>query len=136
MSKIIKCNDLNIKIYVEDTDFQGVVYHSNYIKFFERSRSEFLEKNNISQKKLITSGNAFVVKSIEVQYLASAKLGDEVIVESNVEKISNARLLFHHKVIEAEKNSDLVNGKVEVCFVDLATKKPQKFSDDLLLIFK
>ena len=111
MSKIIKCNDLNIKIYVEDTDFQGVVYHSNYLKFFERSRSEFLEKNNISQKKLITSGNAFVVKSIEVQYLASAKLGDEVIVESNVEKISNARLLFHQKVIEAEKNSDLVNGK-------------------------
>ncbi|URQ69924.1 YbgC/FadM family acyl-CoA thioesterase [SAR86 cluster bacterium] len=136
MSKIIKCNDLNIKIYVEDTDFQGVVYHSNYLKFFERSRSEFLEKNNISQKKLITSGNAFVVKSIEVQYLASAKLGDEVIVESNVEKISNARLLFHQKVFEAEKNSDLVNGKVEVCFVDLSTKKPQKFSDDLLLIFK
>ena len=103
MSKIIKCNDLNIKIYVEDTDFQGVVYHSNYLKFFERSRSEFLEKNNISQKKIITSGKAFVVKSIEVQYLASAKLGDEVIVESNVEKFRMLDCSFTKKLLKPRK---------------------------------
>ena len=72
---------------------------------------------------------------VEVVIVEVNKVVVEVIVESNVEKISNARLLFHQKVIETEKNSDLVNGKVEVCFIDLATKKPQKFSDDLLLIF-
>ncbi|GIS25012.1 MAG: hypothetical protein CM15mP126_2550 [Gammaproteobacteria bacterium] len=47
MSKIIKCSDLKLKIYIEDTDFQGVVYHSNYLKYFERARSEFLSTNNI-----------------------------------------------------------------------------------------
>ena len=47
MSKLIKCKSLNFKIYVEDTDFQGVVYHANYIKFFERARSEFLSDNKI-----------------------------------------------------------------------------------------
>ena len=52
MNKAIKCNTLNLKIYVEDTDFQGVVYHANYIKFFERARSEFLATNNISQDML------------------------------------------------------------------------------------
>ena len=41
-----KCNDLKLKIYIEDTDFQGVVYHSNYLKYFERARSEFLSTNN------------------------------------------------------------------------------------------
>ena len=47
MSKIIKCDDLHYKVYVEDTDFQGFVYHANYVKYFERSRSEFLSKNGI-----------------------------------------------------------------------------------------
>ena len=42
MKKIIKCEDIEFQIYIEDTDFQGVVYHSNYLKYFERSRSEFL----------------------------------------------------------------------------------------------
>ena len=50
MNKIIKCSDLKLKIFIEDTDFQGVVYHSNYLKFFERARSEFLSQNNISHK--------------------------------------------------------------------------------------
>jgi len=50
MSKVIKCDDLNYKVYVEDTDFQGIVYYANYLKYFERSRSEFLSKNGIFQK--------------------------------------------------------------------------------------
>ena len=52
MKKIIKCEDIEFQIYIEDTDFQGVVYHSNYLKYFERSRSEFLSYANISQNKL------------------------------------------------------------------------------------
>ena len=52
MNKIIKCNDLNITTYIEDTDFQGFVYHANYLKFFERARSDFLSQNKISQKAL------------------------------------------------------------------------------------
>ena len=52
MKKIFKPRDLNLKVYVEDTDFQGFVYHANYIKFFERARSEFLQDNKISQKEL------------------------------------------------------------------------------------
>ena len=52
MNKTIKCSDLKVTIYVEDTDFQGFVYHANYLKFFERARSEFLSINKISQKSL------------------------------------------------------------------------------------
>ena len=62
MKKIIKCKDKEFKIYVEDTDFQGVVYHANYLKYFERSRSEFLSYANISQNKLREKDLAFVIK--------------------------------------------------------------------------
>ena len=135
MSKVIKCDDLNYKVYVEDTDFQGIVYYANYLKYFERSRSEFLSKNGIFQKMLIKEGSAFVIKEIKLSYKSPAELGDEIIVQSNVMKKSDARMIFFQKVINKKDRIEHVNGEVEVCFINLMTKKPQKFPNDLLLIF-
>ena len=86
MNKIIKCNDLNITIYIEDTDFQGFVYHANYLKFFERARSDFLSSNKISQKTLRINNLAFVVKKINLNYVSAAELGDDLIIKTSVEK--------------------------------------------------
>jgi acyl-CoA thioester hydrolase len=135
MSKVIKCDDLNYKVYVEDTDFQGIVYYANYLKYFERSRSEFLSKNGIFQKMLIKEDSAFVIKEIKLNYKSPAELGDEIIVQSNVMKKSDARMIFFQKVISKKDRIEHVNGEVEVCFINLMTKKPQKFPNDLLLIF-
>jgi len=135
MSKVIKCDDLNYKVYVEDTDFQGIVYYANYLKYFERSRSEFLSKNGIFQKMLIKEYSAFVIKEIKLNYKSPAELGDEIIVQSNVMKKSDARMIFFQKVISKKDSTEHVNGEVEVCFINLMTKKPQKFPNDLLLIF-
>ena len=130
-----KWNALNYKVYVEDTDFQGFVYHANYIKYFERSRTEFLSDNGILQKELIKENNAFVIKGIRINYLLPAQLGDELIIKSIVEKKSNARMIFNQKVISKSDKKKFVEGEVEVCFINLETKKPQKFPNDLLLIF-
>ena len=135
MKKIIKCEDIEFKIYVEDTDFQGVVYHANYLKYFERSRSEFLSNANISQNKLREENLAFVIKSIKINYLKAAELGNQIVVQSNVEKKSNARMVFYQRVIDKISKTEFVNGEVEVCFVNLFSKKPKQFPDDLLLIF-
>ena len=135
MKKFIKCSELIFDIYIEDTDFQGVVYHSNYLKYFERSRSRFLSSIGISQKELRVKDLAFVVKSININYLSAAELGDQIIVQSNVEKKSNARMVFHQKIITKANGNEFVDGEVEVCFINLLTKKPKKFPDDLLLIF-
>ena len=136
MKKTIKCNDIEFKIYVEDTDFQGVVYHANYLKYFERSRSEFLSNANISQKNLREKNTAFVIKGIKINYLKAAELGDQIVVQTSVEKKSKARMIFYQNVIHKITGKEFVNGEVEVCFIDLTTKKPKKFPDDLLLIFK
>ena len=135
MKKTIKCNDIEFKIYVEDTDFQGVVYHANYLKYFERSRSEFLSNANISQKSLREKNTAFVIKGIKINYLKAAELGDQIVVQTSVEKKSKARMIFYQNVIHKITGKEFVNGEVEVCFIDLITKKPKKFPDDLLLIF-
>ena len=135
MNEVIKCEDLEFTIYVEDTDFQGFVYYANYLKFFERARSQFLDNNHISQKKLKELNLTFIVKEVHLEYLRAAELGDQITVQSRVEKISDARMIFYQSVINSNNNK-CVRGSVEVCFIDLVTKKPQKFPDDLLLIFK
>ena len=135
MNKIIKCNDLNITTYIEDTDFQGFVYHSNYLKFFERARSDFLSSNKISQKTLRINNLAFVVKKINLNYVSAAELGDDLIIKTSVEKKSDARMIFSQKIINSS-NKNFVDGTIEICLINLITKKPQKFPDDLLLIFE
>lgn len=135
MNKTIKCSDLKVTIYVEDTDFQGFVYHANYLKFIERARSEFLSINKISQKSLRKLNLAFVIKEVQLNFISAAELGDILIVKSSVKKSSNARMIFFQKVVDLD-NKEFINGRIEVCLIDLITKKPQKFPDDLLLIFK
>ena len=135
MKEAIKCEDLEFTIYVEDTDFQGFVYYANYLKFFERARSKFLDDNQISQRKLKQLNLTFIVKEVHIEYLTAAELGDQIIVKSKVEKKSDARMVFYQSVINSSNNK-CVRGSVEVCFIDLVTKKPQKFPDDLLLIFE
>ena len=121
-----------LKVFYEDTDSGGVVYYANYLKFFERARSNFLSKVGVSQKELRNQDKAFVVKSIELDYLNSAGFGTEIIVKSYVEKKSNARIVFYQKVLNKNDNKILVSGRVEVCFINLSTKKPIKFPDELL----
>jgi acyl-CoA thioester hydrolase len=124
-----------LNIYVEDTDFQGFVYHANYIKFFERSRSDFLSSNNISQEILRKNNLGFVIKRIEIDYLFPAKLGDILVVKSSVEKKSNARMIFNQKIILKKDETPICKGLVEVCLINIDTKKPKPLPNDLLLIF-
>ena len=78
---------------------------------------------------------AFIVKSIKINYLKAAELGNQIVVQSNVEKKSNVRMIFYQKIIDKNSGKEFVNGEVEVCFVNLSSKKPKQFPDDLLLIF-
>ena len=135
MSKIFKHKDFELTIFVEDTDFQGFVYHANYIKYFERARSNFLTINGISQNDLRQSNLGFVIKRIDIDFLYPAKLGEKLIVQTEVEKKSKARMLFNQKIISDDNKNQICEGSVEVCMVDIETKKPKPFPNDLLLIF-
>ena len=74
-----------VKVYYEDTDSGGVVYYANYLKFFERARTEFLKSLNLSNKMLLTNhGVLIVVKSCNIEYIKSAKLEDELEIISFV----------------------------------------------------
>ena len=99
MNPRFKCNDFLCRVFVEDTDFQGVVYYANYLKYLERARSQFLIENNLSQVDAKTQGNElYVVKSVSLSYFHPAILEDELLIKSEIELTSKARTKFYQSV--------------------------------------
>ena len=81
-----------VRIYYEDTDFSGNVYHAAYLKFFERGRTEFLRDLGIHHFELAKDGIAFAVRAMNIQFLGAAHIDDLLSVGTRVEAISGARL--------------------------------------------
>jgi acyl-CoA thioester hydrolase len=112
-----------IRVYYEDTDAGGIVFYANYLKFFERARTEWLRACGIDQRKLIDSeGVAFVVKRTAVDYSAPARLDDIVRVVSRIDRLGRASVDFHQEAWRDEVL--LASGDIRVASVDLASIRP------------
>ena len=137
MNPHFRSKDFYLRVYVEDTDFQGVVYHANYLKYFERARSQFLIENNLSQTDAIAKRNeSYVIKSINLSYYHPAKLEDELTVKTEIELISKARTIFFQSILNSKNDTLICKGEVEVCFIDNSSGKPKSFPLGLLNLFK
>tara|TARA_Y100000746_G_scaffold112647_1_gene96266 strand:+ start:215 stop:631 length:417 start_codon:yes stop_codon:yes gene_type:complete len=137
MNPHLKSKDFHCRVYVEDTDFQGVVYHANYLKYLERAISQFLIENNLSQTDAMSQGNeSYVVKSINLSYYHPAILEDELTVETEIELVSKARTIFFQSVLNTKNDTLICRGEVEVCFIKNNSGKPKAFPLGFLNLFK
>lgn len=117
-----------VRVYYEDTDAGGIVFYANYLKFFERARTEWLRAAGIGQQELIASDNAgFVVKSATIDYHAPARLDDELSLTLSIEKLGRASVQFAQKAYKGEQL--LVEASVKVGCVDLATVRPRSLPE-------
>ncbi|WP_428546906.1 tol-pal system-associated acyl-CoA thioesterase [Profundibacter sp.] len=85
---------LDIRVYYEDTDMAGIVYYANYLRYIERARSDWVRGLGIDQKLMKEQGQVFVVRWVEADYLSSAYLDDELVVETDVLQVTGARLVM------------------------------------------
>ncbi len=85
---------LDIRVYYEDTDMAGIVYYANYLRYIERARSDWVRGLGIDQKAMKEQGQVFVVRRVEADYLSSAYLDDELVVETDVLEVTGARLVM------------------------------------------
>ena len=90
---------LPIKIYYEDTDAQGVVYYANYLKFFERARTEYLREIGYEQKNLMEQGAIFVVREVSIEFKKPAYLDQLIEVHTRIIKAGKVRGNHHHPVL-------------------------------------
>jgi acyl-CoA thioester hydrolase len=87
-----------VRIYYEDTDFSGAVYHAAYLKFFERGRTEWLREEGISHTELAAEGVAFAVRAMDIQFDGAARIDDLLEVTTRIEAISGARLVLAQSI--------------------------------------
>ncbi len=105
-----------LRVYFEDTDVSGVVYHGNYLKYMERARSDMLRAAGIDQRAAIESGEGvYVVADLEIRYRASAKLDDDLLVLSEVMEVRAASCTIQQRVMRG--TDVLTEAKVTAAFV-------------------
>ncbi len=105
-----------LRVYFEDTDVSGVVYHANYLKYIERARSDMLRAAGIDQRGAIESGEGvYVVADLEIKYRSSAKLDDDLVVLSEVIAVRAASCAIHQRVMRG--TAVLADARVTAAFV-------------------
>ncbi len=90
------------RVYYEDTDMGGIVYHANYLKFIERARSDWVAGLGIDQRAMLARGEAFAVHRIEAEFRLPARFDDRLVVESAPVAASPARLVLEQRVMRGE----------------------------------
>jgi acyl-CoA thioester hydrolase len=124
-------NNFQYRIYYEDTDSGGVVYYANYLKFFERARTDFLRSLNISQQQLAKENQiVFVVKKCNIEYLSPAKLDDLINVSVKISEIKKISLLMHQTISVSNKIISVL--EVEIVCLDSNNFKPTKIPQHLI----
>ncbi len=100
-------HQLSIRIYYEDTDFSGVVYHASYLRFLERGRTEALRARGIDQAALFGNGGAgalsFAVRHMEIDWLKPARMDDMIRVETRMGMIKGASLTLHQRIVRGDE---------------------------------
>lgn len=114
-----------VRIYYEDTDAGGVVYYANYLKYLERCRTEWLRSIGHEQGNLLRDdGIAFVVRSVNLEYLKPARLDDLLSVSLEVEKISRSQIFFRQHIRRGNPRvtdgwEELISGKIQIVCVSV-----------------
>lgn len=122
------------RVYWEDTDGGGVVYHANYVKFLERARTEWLRAKGYEQRQLMLSKQVvFAVYSMQLQFLKPARLDDELEVSVALASCRRASFTVRQRIVDSRLGTELCHAEVEIACLDAASFRPIPIPDDLLM---
>jgi len=128
-------NSYSLRVYYEDTDAGGIVYYANYLKFVERARTEWLRELGINQVKFLEQNIGFVVRKVEMDNIASAKLDDLLSVTSTIVALKRASLVFHQEITN-QAQQVICRATVRIACVNFQTVKPMAIPESILGAFK
>lgn len=123
-----------LTVYFEDTDTAGIVYYANYLKYMERARSDMIRAVGIDQRAAQEAGEGvYAVAEVNIRYLRPAKLGDDLLVLSTVERVRAASVLIHQRVMRGSEQ--LTDARVTAAFLD-PTDRPKRQPREWVETFK
>jgi acyl-CoA thioester hydrolase len=109
---------MDIRIYYEDTDCGGVVYYANYLKYFERARTHYLDERGLSVSGLMREGTVFVVVRAEVNYRSPARYGDTLAIDTVLTDMTAASFTFAHVIKDKASGRVVVEGSARLAATD------------------
>ncbi len=121
-----------VRVFYEDTDFSGYVYHANYLKYCERARSDYLRVIGVDQNAMFAEGHAFVVRRMDCEFLRPAKFEEVLDVETRLVEIGGARFELAQMVRRGEEL--LFSAKVTVAIIG-KDGRPQRVPENLKTFF-
>ena len=113
---------MEIRIYYEDTDCGGVVYYANYLKYFERARTDYLEQRGLSVPGFLKEGTQFMVVRAEVNYKSPARLGETLTIETTISDNGKTSVVFSHVIHEKTSGRVIVEGSATLVTTTLDGK--------------
>ena len=120
-----------VRVYWEDTDAGGIVFYANYLKFFERARTEWLRSLGIKQQRLLgETGGMFVVAKTSINYLRPARLDDELIVTASLQQCGRASITIDQQVLR--KNTVLCQGTIRIGWVNAVSMQPGRIPQNII----
>ena len=122
-----------VRIYYEDTDVSGVVYHANYLRYFERARTEWLRAQGLSQESLrLQYGIAFTVANMQIDFLLPARLDEQLNATVELTSRKRASLVFSQTLCRADGAAQvLARASARVGCVDMANFRPRALPEEL-----
>lgn len=124
---------MNLHVYYQDTDAGGIVYHSKYLDFAERARSELLFDMGLSNKILVNQGIAFVLRHVNIDYKRPAHLDDLLTIETQVKEIRNASMIMEQRFLRGEE--ELVRIEMQLAFINPKTMLPICIPPEIKTLF-
>ncbi|MFC3847756.1 YbgC/FadM family acyl-CoA thioesterase [Helicobacter baculiformis] len=125
---------MRYRIYYEDTDCGGIIYHANYFKYCERARSEIFFANNLIPQD---QHGYFVVKSLQAQFLAPGKLGDTLEVITKLKELKKISVILEQEVVKvAPQNARLFSMQIKLGFISQDTHTPAPISTSFITLLK
>ena len=127
----MKTNGIEQRVYYADTDQEGMVYYSNYLRWFEIGRTEILRQNGFNYTDIKNQGIIAPVVEVKCNYKLSAKYNDIIIIKTTIENIGNSSIKFNYKIIRKNDNKLLAEGYTVNVFVDRNMMKSTRIPEEL-----
>lgn len=124
--------ELPVRVYIEDTDAGGIVFHARYLHYMERARTEWVRSCGVSLRSGLADNISYVVQRLDLHYAAPAKLDDQLLVTAEPVDYGRVWMNFRQRVLRADDRTVLCDGNVRVACIALDSGRPRRLPANML----
>ncbi len=120
-----------VRVYIEDTDAGGIVFHAKYLHYMERARTEWVRSHGVGLRDGLSDNISYVVQKLAIHYGVPARLDDQLLVTAEPTGFGRVWMNFRQRVLNQSDHSELASADVRVACVSLDTGKPRRLPPEM-----